>query len=1118
MKRFVLKAAVLLFAAVLCTGLAETETRASSEPVSPSAEPMAVAGEDQVFRIVDQHLSNEGKGQVENYPYANVLPVNLEMNVGEILKCTVLMETDIYGTSTYEVTVGVDVENASKLKNSWQTYKNQIKKFKKTLDLLNTGNQYKFGKKLTRQSFPNKSLRLVKMGDFSILPEVTVLGYMEMKTDINGHVISCEGSLLTGAQWDCSIGWQFLTAIGPVYVSFGGEADVQMYWNMNAIANLIISACNQEKETVSSPSGSSPVSAEVDVKLKPEVGYGVYKAITIGLSGGYELDVNLEPHGKSRGELLIGGYVHVFFLGFEGEFPITGYRGVLWDSTGRAAGNREQLYSQGSTGSFHPADRSYLEERTEWNGGGYSRISQAGAEQSLVLQKGIMPNSVPLIREIGGTKVMVFEADASERSGANRSCMMYSVEENGRWSTPKAIWDTGTYDFLGDLEKVGNSRMGEELYVTWTKLREVMPDTGDAREYLKKAGASAEICFARFDPVSKTFVDACYLTNDTDADSMPQIVRSMKPTVSWVKNTDGSLMQETGSSQIIRAQANVQLGEPGSLKQCPNWDSWEAGSFTEEAVVTTEGTVEQFVDFGERLLYSSKEPSASGDEDPALFDETGTCVSRDLGYIETILDTDQDEYVSAGGELYRYVPGSQPEKAERDGAGTGSRVQWCAGTADQDGSLVWSEYEEATDSTVIYRAALTQNRLYEPVEICRQEGLLQNLSVCLSENGSWTFAANRYDQESGLCELICVETAESPAELAAAVQEDDFSLECFVVNHKDRAERYSLTVKDRQGNVCGEETVYLEPYGSDSVQVPVYPNIAVGQETQLTVSVLYEAEPLTQANTKTVAWKRNTSMTLSLTASYIQTKTDLQVTTNAMLLDGWTLYCYGNPDRSAVVYQTSSAQEASSFVIPKETIPYGENQAAYLFLDVVDANGNSVVTEDSYRMIILYKDRIDLHSAIMSNGIRLSADEFVYDGREKCPRVYIGGLTEGTDYTVEYYDNREIGTAVAVVRGMGTYYGTDRMYFKITESGGGQPGVSYYGDVNQNGQIEVIDAISILKYLVKIVTDPVREFNQEDSRALLLADADQSGKIDVSDALTVLRILVNLSPKKEYLG
>lgn len=72
---------------------------------------------------------------------------------------------------------------------------------------------------------------------------------------------------------------------------------------------------------------------------------------------------------------------------------------------------------------------------------------------------------------------------------------------------------------------------------------------------------------------------------------------------------------------------------------------------------------------------------------------------------------------------------------------------------------------------------------------------------------------------------------------------------------------------------------------------------------------------------------------------------------------------------------------------------------------------------------------------ISSANVTLAATEYTYNGSEKTPAVTVelnGKLLEKeTDYTVEYVDNTAVGTAKAVVRGVGNYSGETFAEFKI---------------------------------------------------------------------------------------
>ena len=75
---------------------------------------------------------------------------------------------------------------------------------------------------------------------------------------------------------------------------------------------------------------------------------------------------------------------------------------------------------------------------------------------------------------------------------------------------------------------------------------------------------------------------------------------------------------------------------------------------------------------------------------------------------------------------------------------------------------------------------------------------------------------------------------------------------------------------------------------------------------------------------------------------------------------------------------------------------------------------------------------------ISSNNVALSQTSYTYDGKAKTPTVTVKDgaavLKEGTDYTVTYSNNINVGTAKVTVTGKGNYTGTVTKEFTITKA------------------------------------------------------------------------------------
>lgn len=68
---------------------------------------------------------------------------------------------------------------------------------------------------------------------------------------------------------------------------------------------------------------------------------------------------------------------------------------------------------------------------------------------------------------------------------------------------------------------------------------------------------------------------------------------------------------------------------------------------------------------------------------------------------------------------------------------------------------------------------------------------------------------------------------------------------------------------------------------------------------------------------------------------------------------------------------------------------------------------------------------------ISKHEVTLSRTTYSYDGSAKKPLVTIEGLEKGTDFTVKFVNNTEVGKAQAVVTGKGNYTGTVTKEFTI---------------------------------------------------------------------------------------
>ena len=73
--------------------------------------------------------------------------------------------------------------------------------------------------------------------------------------------------------------------------------------------------------------------------------------------------------------------------------------------------------------------------------------------------------------------------------------------------------------------------------------------------------------------------------------------------------------------------------------------------------------------------------------------------------------------------------------------------------------------------------------------------------------------------------------------------------------------------------------------------------------------------------------------------------------------------------------------------------------------------------------------------AISKVKASLSSTKYKYDGAAKKPKVKVGTLIEGKDYTVKYINNVNPGKATVEITGKGLYGGVNKLYFTIETDG-----------------------------------------------------------------------------------
>ena len=166
------------------------------------------------------------------------------------------------------------------------------------------------------------------------------------------------------------------------------------------------------------------------------------------------------------------------------------------------------------------------------------------------------------------------------------------------------------------------------------------------------------------------------------------------------------------------------------------------------------------------------------------------------------------------------------------------------------------------------------------------------------------------------------------------------------------------------------------------------------------------------------------------------------------------------------------------------TIGYSNNTNAGTATVTITGKGNYTGTVSKTFTI----SAVSIGSATVS----LPKTSYTYTGSaiKPTPTVKVGSttLTPGTDYTVSYKDNTNVGTATVTITGKGNYKDSALKTFTITANSGRVP-----GDANGDGKVNINDVLLIQQLIAEWKVDVI-EANCD-------VNADQ--KVNINDVLLI---------------
>ena len=905
-------------------------TAGVGDNLSQATEPPVVSDRDEslgtVTKGADLSLGSNKSGKL-SAEVSEFFPANWSLGTS-VFPVTLSQKTKADGSYSVKMAIGVGKTNMLDSKTEWSRYKQVVNDAEKYASL--TGLLYRYAP-VKRSTY--------SVSKFNKMPSLSAVGYMEQEYDKYGNLISSTGKIAPELAWKASTNWQFASPIGPWYASLAGGGKIAGELG--------------PKYTFSTKKWT----LDGKLSLKPEIslegGYGINKIITAGVGGKLSGDLQLLP--KSSCSATASAYIHLycaFLVDWQHDLGNVSFK--LW-------GNTNQFSQKGDGWTCSLIDDSFAEKTSAWNHKAASqpiaKLKQNGQTDSMTestLQSGILTSSLPIIKEINGTKVMIFQGYDSERSKLNRTVLQYSVCKNGSWTTPKAVLDDGYADMYADMAVADG-----KLVLAWQKEKsEIEGSVSDgANTILNDVAKKSEIWTAVFDEASGTFKQTTRLTNNDKPDMMPKVSEgSDGAAVTWLRSSSEDYVENEGTTTICRQTlSSSKVQEIASTtKEVKEYAVYEEDG-TNHAVYLTEDEngESQICDEADKTLISSGE---------------------DEGIIAGLQYANGKLLYNRNGKMYELKDGEGTELTDDENSIPSSAI-YCK-NGDYEG-FVWIANDDETGEGSVKVSMKTEDGFSEPVTVYTgKDKRIQYLSPVLESDGQWEFAANVLNQSTNLNELLVIsKTPQTELTLAGASideydVEDDLTAVHYYATNTELTPIDELTVKIQlEDGTEIEKTISQTVQPGETVSGTAYMDLSDVTNPQ-TASVYVYAKGQTDFTKNQVSVSVGKS-DIRLTNTVEEKDSQAVITATLENVSDrtatTTLKLYSDEKKSKQLYTSEEIsvepwkRVTKTITVNKSDLSYNANQAVYMLLHADVAEGDcDESNNDSYA--ILYQAKTNTNT------------------------------------------------------------------------------------------------------------------------------------------------------------
>ena len=384
-------------------------------------------------------------------------------------------------------------------------------------------------KKLVKQLGKAKKSTTAKFGFDA---GVEVMGYVEGKVDHDGFYLS-DGGIIVKASIEGSVSGEGVIWVIPYNWELGGSAE----------ANLNLQLAQREiRSQKLTPQGS----VAVTIGVNAEGGPGIKKAhLNLGAGGSLTPAWQFTPDSLFTLDGSVGIYIKAVLgpWNYKKDLLKKNYR-LYPSATTVSLMNFDDVFN---TDTYSLRKREFADMPSEFvansdNGDMQLFSVDEGEKTEKIIKTNSYDVSTPqYVKLSDGRELLVWLDDDTSRSVINGTSIMYSLNSEGIWSTPKYVESDGSGDYSPKLKAIG-----DEVYLVWEDI-DIQADGATMEESL----ADMDIKCARFDAENNEFCEILQLTDDSAMNSTPEIgVSDSDLVVTWVKNTSSDVFEVSDTYSI----------------------------------------------------------------------------------------------------------------------------------------------------------------------------------------------------------------------------------------------------------------------------------------------------------------------------------------------------------------------------------------------------------------------------------------------------------------------------------------------------------------------------------------------------------------------------------------